>query len=163
MDSNMPEGVPTEAGKVEKLTPRSIRFYDPEWERFEAFSDRCGLAAAEFARFAAIGGGSGASPGSRSARPAGPADRDDLPRHVYAGDKMRDEMLAAGRGEELDAPIAAAHGLQEEVLSRRFGLKAHGWAAIVRLGAANAAARAVHSQPRGFEISLLFPRPWRTQ
>ena len=69
MDSNMPEGVPTEAGKVEKRTPRSIRFYDPEWERFEAFSDRCGLAAAEFARFAAIG----AVPGRR--RVPDPRDR----------------------------------------------------------------------------------------
>ena len=69
------------AGKAEKRTPRSIRFYDPEWERIEAFAERRGLAAAEFVRFAALaaiedgaadGGAQTVSPRSSSAPSAMP-------------------------------------------------------------------------------------------
>ena len=54
MDSRQPGLTPADAGKAEKRTPRSIRFYDPEWERIESFADKRGVAAAEFVRFAAL-------------------------------------------------------------------------------------------------------------
>ena len=42
MDSTRTDMAPANAGKAEKRTPRSIRFYDPEWERIEAFADKRG-------------------------------------------------------------------------------------------------------------------------
>ena len=54
MDSKQPVMAPAEAGKVEKRTPRSVRFHDPEWERIEVFAEKRGMAAAEFVRFAAL-------------------------------------------------------------------------------------------------------------
>ena len=119
MDSTRTDMAPANAGKAEKRTPRSIRFYDPEWERIEAFADKRGVAAAEFVRFAALAaieGGSEAPPG------CGPRDRlapliEMTFRATYiVATKMRDEMLDAGRKEELDELVAAARGLQDEIL-----------------------------------------------
>ena len=119
MDSTRTDMVPVNGGKVEKRTPRSVRFHDPEWERIEAFAEKRGMAAAEFVRFAALAaieGGSEASPGS------GPRDRlapliEMTFRATYImATRMRDEMLDAGRKEELDVLVAAARGLQDEIL-----------------------------------------------
>ena len=105
-----------EAVRAEKRSPRSIRFYDPEWERIEAFAEDRGLAAAEFVRFAAlaaIGEGSAAT---------GIEDRltpliERTFRYAYmVATNMRDEMLAAGRDEELETLIGEARALQDELL-----------------------------------------------
>lgn len=120
MESNGPDGAPAGAGKPEKRTPRSIRFHDPEWQRIEAFAETRGLAAAEFVRFAAL-----AAIGEESGEPGDGGRLDRLApliertfRYGYMiATKMRDEMLEAGRDEELEALIDAARGLQKDLLA----------------------------------------------
>ena len=120
MESNGPDGAPSGGGKPEKRTPRSIRFHDPEWQRIEAFAETRGLAAAEFVRFAAL-----AAVGDESGEPGDSGRFDRLApliertfRYGYMiATKMRDEMLEAGRDEELDALVDAARGLQKDLLA----------------------------------------------
>ena len=106
-----------EAGKAEKRTPRSIRFYDPEWGRIEAFAEGRGLAAAEFVRFAAL---SAIESGAAGARLAPLIERTFRFAYIVAT-KMRDEMRAAGHGEELEVLIREARALQDDVLERAQG------------------------------------------
>ena len=120
MDSNETELAPADAGKAEKRTPHSIRFLDPEWERIEAFADERGLTGLEFVRFAAL---AAIESGSEASLGSGPRDRlapliEMTFRATYImATKMRDEMLDAGRKKELDELVAAARGLQEEMLT----------------------------------------------
>ena len=123
MDGRQPEPSVGEAGKIEKRTPRSIRFYDLEWERIEAFADKRGLSAAEFVRFAALAAveddlsvedGSG----GRVGRLAPLIERTFRYAYMIATN-MRGEMLEAGRGEELDALVRTARALQDEVQDKR--------------------------------------------
>ena len=120
MESNGPDGAPSGGGKLEKRTPRSIRFHDPEWQRIEAFAETRGLAAAEFVRFAALAALGDESGGLRN---SGRLDRlapliERTFRYGYMiATKMRDEMLEAGRDEELDALVDAARGLQKDLLA----------------------------------------------
>ena len=119
MDSSGPDGAAAEGGRTEKRTPRSIRFYDPEWERIEVFAGERGVAAAEFVRFsalAAIGDGSAAAPGQQRHARLAPLIEMTFRATYMLVTKMRDEMLDAGREAELDALIAAARGVQEELL-----------------------------------------------
>ena len=44
MENEQEVMAPTEAGKSEKRTPRSVRFHDPEWERIEEFAEKRGMA-----------------------------------------------------------------------------------------------------------------------
>ena len=108
----------SDAGKVEKRTPRSVRFYDPEWERIKAFAEDRGLAAAEFVRFAvlaAIENGGGADvPGGRLE----PLIARTFRYAYMVATNMRDEMLAAGRSEELELLIHSAQEVQAELLGR---------------------------------------------
>ena len=116
MNSKQPVMAPAETGKVEKRTPRSIRFYEPEWERIEGFAEKRGVAAAEFVRFAALdaieGGASADEDGDRLA----PLIERTFRYSYMMATKMRDEMCGAGRGEELEALVQAARGLQDELL-----------------------------------------------
>ena len=75
-----------------------------------------GLAAAEFVRFAALAAiEEGASSGREAERLATLMERTF--RYAYMmTTKMRDEMLEAGQGEELDALVDAARALQDELL-----------------------------------------------
>ena len=116
MDSEQPDMVPGEAGKVEKRTPRSIRFYDPEWERIEAFAEKRGLAAAEFVRFAALGAIEGGAAADENGDRLAPLVERTFRYTYMMATKMREEMSAAGRGEEMEALIRAARGLQDELL-----------------------------------------------
>ncbi len=115
MDSNQAVMAPAEAGKAEKRTPRSVRFHDPEWERIEAF--------AEFVRFAALdaieGGASADEDGDRLA----PLIERTFRYSYMMATTMRDDMRAAGRGEELEALVRAARGLQDELLGGRVGVE----------------------------------------
>ena len=105
-----------EAGKSEKRTPRSVRFHDPEWERIEDFAEKRGMAAAEFVRFAALGAiEGGATAGKHGERLAPLIERTFRYSYMMAT-KMREDMRGAGRGEELEALIRAARGLQDELL-----------------------------------------------
>ena len=116
MDSRKPDTVPSDAGKVEKRTPHSIRFLDPEWESIEAFAEKRGLTGPEFVRFAALAAmGDGLSAGAAADRLAPLVEMTFRATYVMAT-RMRGEMLDAGRGEELDALVTAARKLQEEAL-----------------------------------------------
>ena len=120
MDSTRTDMAPANAGKAEKRTPRSIRFYDTEWERIEAFADEAWCLRPRSSS------GSPRSPRSRAVpgRRRGSVSGDGLApliemtfRATYImATKMRDEMLDAGRKEELDELVAAARGLQDEIL-----------------------------------------------
>ena len=113
MDSNQTDMAPADAGKTEKRTPHSIRFLDPEWERIEAFAEKRGLTGPEFVRFAALAAmEDGAAAGERLAE----LIRMSFRATYILATKMRNEMLDAGREEELDELVAAARALQDEVL-----------------------------------------------
>ena len=102
-----------EAGKAETRTAHSIRFLDTEWDRIKAFAEDRGLAPPEFVRFAAL---AAIEDGARdpAGRLAPLIERTFRATYMLAG-RMRDEMLDAGRGEELDALIRAARELQDEL------------------------------------------------
>ena len=102
-----------EAGKAETRTPHSIRFLDPEWDRIEAFAEDRGLAPPEFVRFAALAAiAEGA--GDPAGRLAPLIERTFRATYMLAN-RMRDEMLDAGCGEELDMLIRTARELQDEL------------------------------------------------
>ena len=116
MDNNKPDMAPADSGKAEKRTPRSIRFYDPEWERIEAFAAVRGVAAAEFVRFAALAAITEGAPGAVRAGGLEPLIERTFRYSYMIATKMRDDMRAAGRGEELEALVSAARGLQDDLL-----------------------------------------------
>ena len=102
------------ADAEEKRWPHSIRFLEPEWERIEAFAEAHGLTGPEFVRFAALA--AVADGGNPVARLAPLIERTFRAAHILVS-RLRDEMLEAGEQEELDALIAAARGLQDELLN----------------------------------------------
>ena len=117
MESKQEVMAPAEAGKMEKRSPRSVRFHDPEWERIEAFAEKRGMAAAKFVRFAALDAiGDGVAAEKHGGRLAPLIERTFRYSYMMAT-KMRDDMRAAGRGEELEALVRAARGLQDELMS----------------------------------------------
>ena len=106
----------TGTARAEKRSPRSIRFSDPEWGGIEAFAEDRGLAAAEFVRFAALAAAeNGAMAGGPAGRLAPLIERTFRYAWMMAT-KMRDEMRAAGRDEELETLIGEARALQDELL-----------------------------------------------
>ena len=111
MESNGSGGAPAGGGRPEKRSPRSIRFHDPEWQRIETFAEERGLAAAEFVRFAALAAIGEGEPGRLNAL----IERTFRYAYIMAT-KMRAEMLSQGRGEELEALIADARELQDDLL-----------------------------------------------
>ena len=115
MNSKQPVMAPAETGKVEKRTPRSIRFYDAEWERIEGFAEKRGIAAAEFVRFAALAAMEGGEAVDENSDRLGPLIERSFRYSYMMATKMRDDMRAAGRGLELEALIGAARTLQEEL------------------------------------------------
>ena len=111
-------GATADAAKGEKRTPRSIRFHDPEWERIEAFAEARGVSAAGFVRFAALAAvEDGATAGGVEGLLAPLVERTFRDAHVVAT-KMRAEMLAEGRDDELETLIGDARALQNELLGR---------------------------------------------
>ncbi len=112
MDSNSTDDHGT-AGAEAKRWPHSIRFLEPEWERIEAFAEARGLTAPEFVRFATLA--AVADGGNSVARLAPLIERTFRTTYIMAS-RLRNEMLDAGEQEELDALIAAARGLQDELL-----------------------------------------------
>lgn len=102
-----------DVGKAETRTAHSIRFLDPEWERIKAFADERGLAPPEFVRFAAlaaIADGAGGSAGRLA-----PLIEVTFRATYMLATRMRDDMLDAGCGEELEALIRAARELQDKL------------------------------------------------
>lgn len=95
-------------------TPRTIRFSDPEWELVENTAKRRGIAAAEFARNAAL---AAAEDKSAAIPPGIVALIERIYRSTYiVATLKRNEMLREGRGDELDAMIKAARETQATIL-----------------------------------------------
>ena len=101
-------------GAEAKRWPHSIRFLESEWERIEVFVEARGLTAPEFVRFATLA--LIADEGNSAARLAPLIERTFRATYILAS-RLRNEMLDAGEQEELDAMIAAARGLQDELLN----------------------------------------------
>ena len=113
MDTETRKTEPYQAGKTEKRSPHSIRFYDGEWERIEAHADARGLTGPEFVRFAALEAmADGGAPGHGLAPLIETTFR---AAHIMVT-KMRTDMLAEGRGEKLDELVAEARAFQKELL-----------------------------------------------
>ncbi len=113
MDPETRKTEAAEAGKTGKRTPRSIRFRDAEWERIEACAEKHSLAAAEFVRYAALAAVEGSSNGCDRLAPL--IETAFRATHIMVT-KMRTDMLAEGRGEELDELVAEARAFQKELL-----------------------------------------------
>lgn len=95
-------------------TPRTIRFSGPEWERVENAAKRCGIAAAEFARNAAL---AAAEDKSAAIPPGIVALIERIYRSTYiVATLKRNEMLREGRGDELDEMIKLARETQATIL-----------------------------------------------
>ncbi len=116
MEGGKPDTAPDETGGAEKSVPRTFRFNVREWERIEACAGARGLSAAEFVRFALRA--------AMEAPPAAPGAVERLApliertfRYSYmVATKMRDDMLAEGRDEEMEALVKTARALQDELL-----------------------------------------------
>lgn len=116
MDEKQPETAAAEGGKPEKRTPHSIRFHDAEWERIEAFAEKRGQTGPEFVRFAALAAVADGPPAGAAADRLAPlVERTFRAAHILVS-KLRADMLDEGREEELNALIAGARGLQDELL-----------------------------------------------
>ena len=116
MDEKQPETASDEAGKPEKRNPHSIRFHDPEWERIEAAAQDRGLTGPEFVRFAALAAVADDPPAGAAADRLAPLiELTFRAAHILVS-KLRYDMLDEGRGEELDALIEGARGVQDELI-----------------------------------------------
>ena len=116
VDEERGEAGPADGGRAEKRSPHSIRFLDPEWERIEAYAETRGLTGPEFVRFAALAAMEAGPPPSAAGDRLAPLIEMTFRATYIMATKMRDEMLDAGRKEELDELVAAARGLQDEIL-----------------------------------------------
>ena len=106
---------PERAGDARKT--RGIRFSDPEWEEVKAAAESHGMPAAEFVRERIL---AVARDGSGAAAPAIPASLAPLIertfRYAYIlATARRDEMIAAGRGDEIEALGRAARDLEDSL------------------------------------------------
>ncbi len=93
-----------------KRARRTIRFFDPEWERVEAFAETRGIAAAEFVRFATLA--AIADDGNSLARLTPLVEATFRGTYMLAT-RMRDQMLGAGEQNDLDSLIVKARELQD--------------------------------------------------
>ena len=116
MDKNQPVTAPVEAGRTEKRKPHSIRFRDPEWERIEAAAEERGLTGPEFVRFAALAAVADGPPAGAAADRLAPLIERTFRYGYMIATKMRDDMLDEGREAELDALVAEARGLQDDLI-----------------------------------------------
>ena len=113
MNANRPNDA-SGIGKAKKRRPHSIRFFDPEWERIAAFAGDRGLTPAEFVRFvtlAAIEDGDG-----RGTPGLAPLIETTFRASYMLASRVREEMLAAGEHEALEALIAEARERQDALL-----------------------------------------------
>ena len=91
----------------------TIRFFDSEWERVEAFAEARGLPTAEFVRFAAL---AVIEDGGNTVARLAPLVETAFRGTYVLATRLRDQMLQAGEQEELDALVAKARQLQDKLL-----------------------------------------------
>jgi len=104
-----------EAGKNERQTPRTIRFYDRDWDRIETFALMRGMTTTELIRttvLAALGEEPGATGFGCPLAPQ--VERMFRYTHILAT-AMRNEMLKVGRGGELEELVRSARVLQDKL------------------------------------------------
>ena len=119
MEIEIPDRESVGTGKTERRVPRSIRFSDEEWGRIEALAEERGVTAAELVRFVALS----------AVEDGGDCPVGDLTpliermfRYTYImATEMREEMIEAGRGEELEKLIETARRLQEDLVGKPVG------------------------------------------
>lgn len=117
MAGSTSDSAPDDTARPERRTPHSIRFLDPEWERIEKFAEERGLTGPEFVRFAALEAiAEGRRESDLVVRLAPLIELTFRGTYIVAT-KLRDELLDAGRTEELDELVAAARALQDEILA----------------------------------------------
>ena len=116
MDAGNPETPAAGAAKRQRRNPHSIRFLDPEWARIEAFARERGLTGPEFVRFAALAALADGSAGGGAADRLAPLIERTFRYSYTMATKLRDDMLAAGRAEELETLIRMARTVQDELL-----------------------------------------------
>ena len=98
--------------KAAKRQPHSIRFLGSEWERVEAFAGDRGLTPSEFVRFATLAAiEDGATLGRLT-----PLLKTTFRATYMMMSKLSDDMLEAGGGKKLEALVADAEEVQEELL-----------------------------------------------
>lgn len=113
MNSNNPDTAPA-TGKAQKRKAHTVRFFEPELARIEAFAEERGLTSAEFVRFAAlaaIGDGDG-EPLDRLA----PLIRSTYRLTYILATRRRHELIEAGEKESLEDLIRTARASQAELL-----------------------------------------------
>ena len=116
MAGTTPDSAQDDAARPEKRTPHSIRFLEPEWERIEKFAEERGLTGPEFVRFAALEAVAEGRPTSDPVARLAPLIEMTFRGTYIVATKLRDELLDAGRVEELDELVATARALQDEIL-----------------------------------------------
>ncbi|MDD9991275.1 MAG: hypothetical protein OXP75_05715 [Rhodospirillales bacterium] len=102
--------------KKAKRSPHTIRFLEPEWEDVEAFAEARGLAPAEFVRFATL---NAIADGGASVAGLAPLIQTTFRATHILASRLRDEMLGAGEQEVLEEMIAAARGLQTDLIESK--------------------------------------------
>ena len=110
--SDEPKGKEVKA----KRSPHTIRFLEPEWEDVEAFAEARGLAPAEFVRFATL---NAIADGGASVAGLAPLIQTTFRATHILASRLRDEMLKAGEQEVLDEMVAAARGLQADLIESK--------------------------------------------
>ena len=107
-----------EDGKWGKLTPRTIRFHDRDWERIETFAVMRGMSVTELIRATVLSALGEESAPTDSGGPLAPLIEQMFRYTHIIATALRSEMLKNGRGGELEELIRSARELQGE-LSRR--------------------------------------------
>ena len=99
-------------GKNERQTPRTIRFYDRDWDRIETFALMRGMTTTELIRATVLAAlGEEPAPTGFGCQFAPQIERMFRYTHILAT-AMRNEMLKNGRGDELEELVRSARELQ---------------------------------------------------
>ena len=107
-------GAQPEEKRGDARTPKTIRFSGPEWELVESAAVRRGMPAAEYVRMAAL---DAAEDKSAAIPPGIVALIERIYRSTYiVATLKRDEMLRAGRDDEMEEMIKAARETQATIL-----------------------------------------------
>ncbi|MYG25504.1 MAG: hypothetical protein F4213_05715 [Boseongicola sp. SB0677_bin_26] len=105
-----------EADASARRRPHSIRFFETEWERIEAFAEERGLTGPEFVRYAVLA--AMADPGETTGRLRPLIEMTFRATYVLVT-KMRDDMLDEGREAEIEQLVEGARALQDKLLFRK--------------------------------------------
>ena len=103
-------------GKAAKRQPHSIRFLGPEWQRIETFAGDRGLTPSEFVRFATL---AAIEDGDQlSVSRLAPLIETTFRAAYVSMSRLNEAMHEADEGEKLEALVAEAEEMQEELLGR---------------------------------------------